>query len=139
MNKNIFLKMFGFVALLGTSFEMRSCESSVAACVFVGTAIGTMAVKTVKNSATYKTYDQHQTRLAHEKEISDNSLSYAQPLQRSSSDEPCESVKHKIEDFEKDYQKQQAAYDERLKPQVTKYIPYGTIIDDYSKKDQGKK
>lgn len=73
------LTLLGAVALSGINFEVQ-CSEGLVATVVIGTAV---AVRLVKNSATYKTYSEHRDRLAQEKEISDNLLLHAQPLESS--------------------------------------------------------
>lgn len=83
MKKNNFfiITLLGTVALLGTSFEMRS--------------------------NIYTTYSQHKARLAQEQEMFDNPSLYAQELSVEKSELPVKSVEEKIQILEAERVKQQ--------------------------------
>ena len=123
---NFFIAVVGL--LLGTHLEVHSSEGFAAVAIFSGLVVAT-TVKTVKNTATYQTYSQHQGRLALEQEESDNPWLHAQELPVQS---PIKSVDERIRAFEQNYKKEQEMFNKRLEPVIKKNSPKINIIDDYS-------
>lgn len=126
MKKNNFFIMTVLGALFGINQQMYSSEGLIASVVMGSVAVVTV-VKTIKNSATYKTYSEHTNKCAQEKDASDNPLLYAQELPKQNFGNYAE---EKTNIFEENYKKQQQAYNKRLEPVVIKCGSF-EIIDNY--------
>ena len=135
MNKDNFFMamMFGMITLFGTSFEMRSSEkSSLTPYIVGGTVILGVSVLAVRQTASYQTYSNHQTRLAQEKEDSDNSLFHAQPLSRKRSNSETSILSDKAQVYLNNYEQQRRAEAQRYAKKITQETLPSHIIDDYA-------
>ena len=115
MKKNNFFKvaLLAAAALSGISFETRAMENKT---LMIVAGLGTAAfvsVLLVKKSGTYKTYNEHQTRLLEEKQKSDNPLLDAQPLLVTEVNSKGISGDEKLAAFLKQDEKIRNAYNQR--------------------------
>lgn len=125
------LIMFGVIALSGISFEAQAMEDKT---LLIGAGVGTVllasTVVLVKNTATYQTYNQHKTRLAEEKEKSENPVLDAQPLPVAELRLEEKPVNDRVAAFQKQYDEQRNAYNQQAH---TNELYWGKkeIIDSY--------
>jgi len=108
--------LLGAVVLSGVNFEARAMENTDKALILgAGLATVTLGAWYLKNTGTYKTYEQHNARLAEEKEISDNPLLYAQPLQSRGLGQKEITGNEKLEAFLKQDAEKRNAYNQQTK------------------------
>ena len=107
------MSMFFAAGILsGISFEAQGMDNAK---LFIGVGVGTATLigLAIKNTATYKTYNQHTARLAQEKERFDNPLLDAQPLFNMESQETVGN--EKLAAFLKEDQERRNAYNQQTK------------------------
>lgn len=133
--KNLSMILFGMLVLV-THIELSCCEPVSLAVVTAVT--GMIVTRAVKNTATYKTYEQHCARLAKEKDQSDFSLRHAEKLRLSGANEASfeEKSNPKLGAFLKQYEQDQKNFQEAQKKQLepTRIWHHALcIIEDYSR------
>ena len=129
MKKNNFfiVALLGAGVLSGVSFEARGMDAG--SVVLAGTGIGVGVWYCIKNTKTYETYEQHRKRLAEEKEVFDNPLLHAQPLESLELVKEAMPVERKIAEYEKQQKKN---YDAFLSKKMEEERPRVTIKDSWA-------
>lgn len=114
-NNAYLLLLLGVVALSGINFEARGMENPNKALLAGGLVTVALGSWYLKNTATYKTYDQHNARLATEKAISDNPFEHAQPLMSTGLGQEGEQGNEKLKAFLKKDEEERNAYNQQIK------------------------
>jgi hypothetical protein len=147
LKNNFFMvMMFGIIALLGTSFEVRSSEKdSLVPYVVGGTVLVGVGVLAVTKTKTFETYSEDRARRAEQKEKAENAYSYARKYceetglvfsseesssEKSNSEMPV--ISENAQAFLNDYENQRRAVAQSFVTQKPKETLPSHIIDGYA-------
>jgi hypothetical protein len=134
MKKNNFFMatVLGIIALLGTSFELRSSEKSDLAPYIIGGSVIVIGAGLLAGTktATYQTYSKHKVRLAEEKEVSQNPLVYPEKIPVIGSGE--KEGERRMQAFFNGYEAQRRAEAQKCAKKITENTLPSHIIDDYA-------